>query len=206
MLGLMKLSVTVKSAQVCDASHAIFKLRTFAVVGSMEKLVALIILLAFVSNTCLATTDTESEIERIDVIGKKPLVLMKRDMIRAEDEFYDLYNELVEYREMRMDCEMQSLHNFTRVKKRTCKPKFLEAIKNDEMDKAIDRAGGRNSIANIMNAVPDIVIVRQRVKEKNIEMANVMSELINKNKNLAEKYAKWLDAKNKYEAAKHHSD
>ena len=150
----------------------------------------------------VVVADTSTEIESIEVTGKKPLSLLKKDFIKAEDNFYNAYNALVKDREMQMDCKMQSIHDFTRVKKRICVPNFFETIKSDEMDKAVDRIGGRTSISNIMNAVPDNASARRRVGEKNKDMANLMSELIKKNKSLAEKYLTYLSAKNKYETAK----
>jgi hypothetical protein len=167
--------------------------------------ISIIVSLFFV-NVVVADTSTENEIESIEVIGKKPLFLLKKDFIKAEDNFYDAYNALVKDREMQMDCKMQSIHDFTRVKKRICVPNFFETIKSDEMDKAVDRVGGRTSISNIMNAVPDNASARRRVGERNKDMANLMSELIKKNKSLAEKYLAYLSAKNKYETAKKTED
>jgi hypothetical protein len=164
----------------------------------------LIIVSLFFVNVVVA--DTSTEIESIEVIGKKPLSLLKKDFIKAEDNFYDAYNALVKDREMQMNCKMQSIHDFTRVKKRICVPNFFETIRSDEMDKAVDRIGGRTSISNIMNAVPDNASARRRVGEKNKDMANLMSELIKKNKSLAEKYLAYLNAKNKYETEKSTED
>ena len=164
----------------------------------------LIIVSLFFVNVVVA--DTSTEIESIEVIGKKPLSLLKKDFIKAEDNFYNAYNALVKDREMQMDCKMQSIHDFTRVKKRICVPNFFETIRSDEMDKAVDRIGGRTSISNIMNAVPDNASARRRVGEKNKDMANLMSELIKKNKSLAEKYLAYLNAKNKYETEKSTED
>jgi len=141
------------------------------------------------------------EIEKIDVIGKQPPNLLRKAFYRQEDNFFDLYNELIDENQFRMDCEMRSMHLQSKVKHRACIPRFVEIENARELETAALRSG-RLSASSILNAVPDKAALRLIYAKKKKEMAKKMADLINSNPELAKRYTQYVEAKTKFENVK----
>jgi len=72
----------------------------------------------------------EPEIERIQVTGEKSRIYFRRAMIKAEDNFYDLYNQLTLNNDFKIQCEM-AFKAGSHIKHRVCKPNFTKTIRSD---------------------------------------------------------------------------
>ncbi|WP_156844078.1 hypothetical protein [Alteromonas sp. RW2A1] len=141
------------------------------------------------------------EIEKIDVIGKQPPNLLRKAFYRHEDNFFDLYNELVDENQFRMDCEMRLRHLQSKVKYRACIPRYVGIENAKELEDAALRSG-RLSASSILNATPDKAALRLTYAKKKKEMATKMAELINSHPELAKRYTQYVEAKTKFEDAK----
>jgi len=105
------------------------------------------------------------EIEKIDVIGKQPPNLLRKAFYRHEDNFFDLYNELVDENQFRMDCEMRLRHLQSKVKYRACIPRYVGIENAKELEDAALRSG-RLSASSILNATPDKAALRLTYAKK----------------------------------------
>jgi hypothetical protein len=141
------------------------------------------------------------EIEKIDVIGKLPPNLLRKAFYRHEDNFFDLYNELVDENQFRMDCEMRLRHLQSKVKYRACIPRYV-GIENAKELKDAALRNGRIEAKSFLSGVPDIAGLRLTYAKKKKEMATKMADLINSNPELAKRYTQYVEAKTKFENVK----
>ncbi|WP_269519181.1 hypothetical protein [Alteromonas sp. BMJM2] len=193
--------------------------KTFVVIGQCTALMLLLVACHVQADTIFktATLQTEAyqkegwqaekeitaakEIEKIDVIGKQPPNLLRKAFYRHEDNFFDLYNELVDENQFRMDCEMRLRHLDTRVKKRECIPRYVE-IENAKQLREAALRNGRVDAASFLGAVPDRAGLRLVYEKKKKQMATKMAELINSHPELTKRYTQYVEAKTKFEDAK----
>ena len=70
----------------------------------------------------------EPDIERIQVTGERPRIYFRREMIKAEDNFYDLYNKLTLNEDFKVRCE-KVFRAGSHIKNRVCKPNFTKTIR-----------------------------------------------------------------------------
>jgi hypothetical protein len=70
------------------------------------------------------------EIERIEVIGQRPRLYFRKTMVKAEDNFYDLYNQLTMNNDFKIQCRKE-FRAFSHIKNRVCKPNYTKTIRDD---------------------------------------------------------------------------
>jgi hypothetical protein len=66
--------------------------------------------------------------ERIEVLGTKSRITFRREMIKAEDNFYDLYNQLTTNSDFQVKCEKVKQVG-SHIKLRECTPNFVQTIR-----------------------------------------------------------------------------
>jgi len=67
--------------------------------------------------------------ERIEVLGSKPKSYFRKEMIKAEDSFYDLYNQLTTNNDFKAKCR-KVLTTGSFIKNRECKPNFVNTMRS----------------------------------------------------------------------------
>jgi len=70
----------------------------------------------------------DPDIERIQVTGERPRIYFRREMIKAEDNFYDLYNKLTLNEDFKVRCE-KVFRPGSHIKSRVCKPNFTKTVR-----------------------------------------------------------------------------
>jgi len=70
------------------------------------------------------------DIERIQVIGQRPRLYFRRTMEKAEDNFYDMYNQLTTDNDFKVQCNKE-FRSFSHIKHRVCKPNYTKTIRDD---------------------------------------------------------------------------
>jgi len=70
------------------------------------------------------------DIERIEVIGQRPRLYFRRTMEKAEDNFYDMYNQLTTNNDFKVQCHKE-FRSFSHIKNRVCKPNYTKTIRDD---------------------------------------------------------------------------
>ena len=68
--------------------------------------------------------------ERIEVLGTKSRMTFRREMIKAEDNFYDMYNQLTTNNDFKVQCHKE-FRSFSHIKNRVCKPNYTKTIRDD---------------------------------------------------------------------------
>jgi len=85
--------------------------------------------------------EQEGAIDDIVVTGQKPIGDLRRDLWKAEDEFYSLYNELNEDNDYDVRCRWESPTG-VRKKYQVCRPVFFSEARNrrENLNRPIDPA------------------------------------------------------------------
>jgi len=66
--------------------------------------------------------------ERIEVLGTKSRMTFRREMIKAEDNFYDMYNQLTTNNDFKVRCKKVKKVG-SHIKNRECKPNFTQTMR-----------------------------------------------------------------------------
>jgi len=72
----------------------------------------------------------DSDIERIQVIGKRPRLYFRKQIVKAEDNFYELYNQLTMNNEFKIQCRKE-FKPYSHLKHRVCKANYTKTIRDD---------------------------------------------------------------------------
>lgn len=125
----------------------------------------------------------------------------KKQLVKAEDNFYDLFNELTENEAFRVKCKRKTIDDsFSRIKKRVCESKFKKLVE-------------KGKLVQINDAFPELNITRMETKEqklrqfdrlKRMQSAHI-EELVAKHDTLRAKYDAYSAAKKTYWLAKNRS-
>ena len=145
------------------------------------------------------TNDTKQEdenIEQITVTGDDQLSVLRYAMYRAEEEFFDSFNDLTTNKDFKITCHNEQKHTFTRLKKRKCKSAFESDMSFEVTQTAL--RSGRGGIKN-SPLKSEIHIEQQKVRKKQIAE---MKRLLLKSPELQAKLVKVNQAKVKFEQAK----
>jgi len=123
-----------------------------------------------------AASDDEA-IDEITVEGRGNPAYFRRQVVQAENEFYDFFNAYTSEDDFKIVCERKERHGFTKVKVRTCESKYESRIAFDLTQENLNRSSRRS---------PNFVAVRQlseykdetakRREEQLADMARVLSE------------------------------
>ena len=149
----------------------------------------------------LQSADTQEDIERITVEGSDQLSVLRHSFYRAEEDFFNLFNELTTDESFQITCKPKERHAFTRIKKRTCESKFQDEEEYAMTQKAIFNGSRRNEDA-WMARLPlqgEVYTQQRRLQKKQIA---AMEALITENPELQQKLIKLNQAKQKYQDAK----
>ncbi len=110
-----------------------------------------------------ASSDT---IEEIIVYGYKSLGRLRIDMYKAEVKFFDLFNAFNSDNEFDIHCRQES-RTGTRIKKRVCKPNYMDEIIEHETQSAL-RSGIRYRYP--------VALIRRKDTLLQTELDNALSE------------------------------
>jgi Skp family chaperone for outer membrane proteins len=145
-------------------------------------------------NTEDTSIEVPQEMERIQVKGKKPKLFYLSEYRRHQTDFVNMFNQLVDDSEMEVICEMESATG-SRMKKRTCQPRFMKTIVAEETQRDLSRGSSFQEAANAAQ--------RENVQKELIEeykkFQKLTAQLLNKHSDLANSYVKMDEALTKYE-------
>ena len=85
--------------------------------------------------------EEDADIDNIIVTGEKSVGELRRDLFKAEAEFYSLYNKLNDDNDYDVRCRMESVTG-NRTKHQVCRPVFFSEARNrrENLNRAIDPA------------------------------------------------------------------
>jgi len=117
----------------------------------------------------------EPEIERIQVTGDRPRIYLRRAMVKAENNFYDLYNQLTTNNDFKVQCE-KVFKPGSHIKNRVCKPNFTKTIRSNMH---------ANDLADMMSSSYNQAVAF-RMKNMQEKHYRAMEKTVNNNPKLKE--------------------
>lgn len=145
------------------------------------------------ASEALAPKDIEikENIEIIGVFAQTPLLYFKREMERAELDFYESFNAIADEDRFRIKCRMESKIG-SRIKKRACYPRYVLDRMSQETQDALSRG-------TPFPTLEEIEFLVKRDKEKALVYAE---NLVKQHPELLEKLVKMHEKQAKYESKK----
>lgn len=120
-------------------------------------------------------TDSEDkDIEHITVTGEDQITVLRYAMYRAEEDFFDSFNDLTTKKDFKITCHNEQKHAFTRLKQRKCKSAFESDVAFELTQRAL-RSGRRGIENSPMKG--EIYVAQERVRRKQLkEMERLLLE------------------------------
>jgi hypothetical protein len=146
----------------------------------------------------LAVENTEQpseDIEQITVTGNDQINVLRYQMHRAEEEFFDFFNQLTTNKDFQITCKQEAKHGFTRIKQRNCSSAFETRIEFELTQDALRTRGGLENVP----LRGEIYTAQKIVRKKQLEE---MKKLISENPDFQQKLIALNNAKAKFEQAK----
>jgi hypothetical protein len=111
----------------------------------------------------LAAMGQDEPIDDIVVVGKKSLNDMRKDVYKAEEEFYSVYNKLNKEKDFAVRCFYEKATG-TRIKNHVCRARFVSQAYSTHA------ARNRNDLSRVANQDTDSALEAQTAKyEENLE-------------------------------------
>lgn len=132
-------------------------------------------------------TDDNKEIEQITVTGADQLSVLRYAMYRAEEDFFNSFNELTTNKDFKITCKKEPKHAFTRILERQCKSAFESDVAFELTQRAIRNGGIEKSPMK-----GEIYVAQERVRRKQIAE---MEKLLLENPEMQQKLIKLNQAK-----------
>lgn len=150
-----------------------------------------------VNNQQTVASTTTKDIERITVDGDEQTSVLRYNYIRAEDSFFNAFNQLTDNTDFHITCEKKKRHSFTRIKLRDCESGFEKRITAELISEVMMRNRAAPSLGI---PLPGQINAKQnKAREKQIE---AMEVLIQQSPQLQEKLIALIEAKQKLDDAR----
>ncbi len=134
-------------------------------------------------------TTQEKDIEKISVVGKRPLTSLRLEMRKAKEDFYSVYNQHVSDSSYKVICKKSRLFG-SNVKKVVCTPKYFSDKKSE-----MTRLGYKFGSLETLND-KDVAFAVKEIRKKAMEE---IIALINSNEDVRKKYEKYSSSKQLFE-------
>lgn len=162
--------------------------------------IIILVVLSVSSFYSFSNVTKEEPIENIEVVGERPPAFYLKIFRQQRDEFFSLYNNLVDSQEMQIKCRRPDPPQEHR-ERQLCEPLFVATIKHRETQRQLTFGQiGRNGIIRVNSAA------EKEIKEKRQTLMKQMTQLINENAELKRKYRSFQKALTVYEDSQRKSD
>lgn len=176
-----------------------------------KSLFASFVLIVSVSNSSFAAENESGlPVEEIQITEQRSLGQLRRDITRAENEQFDLFNSLVDDREYQIICRrMESTRNH--VKTRVCQPRFMQTRIRKARDNGSIREqnfpgtrGAPSVVHGAMIKAPSYIALRKEELDKYLRLEEKFIALVGRHDELAEAVEEVRTLKENY--AERHSE
>ncbi|MEM1262369.1 MAG: hypothetical protein AAGH76_08230 [Pseudomonadota bacterium] len=140
----------------------------------------------------------DEAIDEVVVTAEGNLTYLRRQIVRAENDFYKLFNELTTEDDFKIICKKEKRHGFTNMIVRKCKSKYEDSIAFDLTQR--DRRMGsfeRTSLPTTKQGEYE-----QRVAKRREEQLADMARILQENPEFQQKLVTLNEAKAKYDEVK----
>lgn len=134
-----------------------------------------------------ASKPADKDIEIIGVVGEKPLAFFRLEMERAELDFYEAYNRIVDNDKYRVVCRKETRLG-SRIKDRVCYPQYVLDRMAEETQEALA----------LGNGYPSLKLIEFAVKEEREESLAYVEKIVTENPKLLEKLIDLNAKQNQY--------
>lgn len=147
-------------------------------------------------------------IENIVVSGDS-IGFYRHVMNKAEDDLFDLYNDLALKNDFKVKCERKNRHGFTRIKHRKCESNFVSRIQYEALQREIS-TGSKRQLANgkltsnswlSRSSLTNGYLYAEMRKLKEDQIEDFEQKLL-AHPELQQKLIKFLEAREKFEQAR----
>jgi hypothetical protein len=151
----------------------------------------------------LDNTQTDEPVEHIEVTGVNPVYYLKQ-MVARRNDFFNLYNQLVEDKGLRIKCSRKHPDGHM-VREGYCEPVYVYQLQYQQMQKAL--LLGMNPIDPSFRD-PFIVkgeqasLTSRQLKKRHADLVKEVERLVKEHPELNQKYHKMNDAVTAYNAVK----
>lgn len=145
----------------------------------------------FMVGVIFAAEDSSIPVEEIQVVEKRSLSQLRREITKAEDRQFDLFNSYVDDREFEIICRrMKTTRNH--VKSRVCQPRFmLTRIRKSRLNDALrgqnfpGRRGGSGVVQGGLIKAPSFIALRKEELDKYLLLEEKFVALVQRYEELA---------------------
>ena len=162
------------------------------------------LVLAFlpINTLALENTQTNEPVEHIEVTGVNPVYYLKQ-MVARRNDFFNLYNQLVEDKGLRIKCSRKHPDGHM-VREGYCEPVYVYQLQYQQMQKALLLG------MNPMDPRSDPFIVKgeqasltsRQLKKRHADLVQEMERLVKEHPELNQKYHQMNEAVTAYNAVK----
>ncbi|MFA3793154.1 hypothetical protein AB6T38_18750 [Aliiglaciecola sp. SL4] len=132
--------------------------------------------------------ELQEEVEKVEVVGTKPLYYYRQQMAKTELDFYDAFNDLVEDPKFKVKCKNIPREGAGRITQRACYPQYFLARKSKLTEIAM-----RARVA--LPSDDDVAMQVQQEKKASLAYAE---KLIESNPELKQRLLEMYQAKQVY--------
>jgi hypothetical protein len=133
--------------------------------------------------------DESDSVEEIIVIGEKPLHALRREVYRAEENFFDVFNSLNQDDEFDVRCFYET-PSFTRIRRHVCRANFVTDATSAESARFLGKAVGP--------VLPSDLVVKRK-KER---FREIMETLVAEKPELLQSLSEYTNARQTLELQK----
>jgi len=117
--------------------------------------------------------NTNTNVEIITVTGSRPLDFFRKQLRESEQAFYYSLNDMTDEDEFKIECDIKK-NSFSKVASRVCQPKYIELIKYELNQDALQRGSARKGIQDKIKNLPSRRMLERKIAKKRKEhLANV---------------------------------
>ncbi|XOV79617.1 MAG: hypothetical protein ACFHVJ_01360 [Aestuariibacter sp.] len=149
----------------------------------------------FAAKGDIVSKDSEHSMERIEVTGKPPKHFFRERLYLAQENFFELFNQLTQDEAFKVTCERRKQHAFTRLTERVCEAQFVSDIKHENLARASEMQSKKSSALHL----GDKSKYRKQYKEMQQKQLQHMVELLNSNTKLRQQFQALQQAKNQFD-------
>ena len=128
-----------------------------------------------------AAGQDEEAIDNIVVSSQKSMTALRRDLIRAEDDFYSLYNSLNDDNEYDVRCRYETPTG-VRKKEHVCRPVFFSKARNREnKNRRIDPktdAGIADKMVKLQENLESLIAANPELQEAMVKYNTARAQLV----------------------------
>lgn len=139
-------------------------------------------------------------LERIEVLGERPVSYYKKQLKNAQRAFFDEYNNFAGEDDFKIECEFRK-KSFSNYQTQECEPKFVSKLLFEGTQEAFSM-GSRRDVEDMLARIPSKRKMELVIAQRRKQQLEDMAQQIQAHPSLLAAYQKMVFAKSSLEQAK----